>query len=51
MLIQKNELQELRIENCDVKIDLVQELIEKIYDKNFLKTVALVNLKINEKAF
>ena len=50
-LIQKHYLEELRLENCDMSIDVLDKLIEKIYDKSFINTLGLVNLKFNKDSY
>ena len=50
-LIQRSYLEELKIEGCQVNRGILEALLEKIWDKNFLNTLSLVKLNISEEAF
>jgi hypothetical protein len=47
-LIQKNYLEELRVEHCDITVGALEKLLEMINDKNFLTSFSLVNQKISD---
>ena len=49
-LIQRSYLEELKIEGCQLTRGVLEELLEKIYDKNFLNTLSLVSLKMSEES-
>lgn len=49
-LIQRNYLEELKIEGCQVKSRVLETLLAKIWDKNFLNTLSLVSLRISEES-